>query len=113
MPVVLALDQGTTSTRTIVFDEDGQPLASAQRELAQHYPRPGWVEHDPVEIADAQRATMHEALAAAGTSAHFLGASDGVPGLGQGAVLREVFGLKGHGTGPLARDATHYRQLRQ
>ena len=66
MPVILALDQGTTSSRTIVFGEDGRPLGMAQREHAQHFPRPGWVEHDPREIEANQRATMHEALAAAG-----------------------------------------------
>ncbi|HEV8074012.1 MAG TPA: FGGY family carbohydrate kinase, partial [Opitutaceae bacterium] len=43
---VLALDQGTTSSRAIVFDRGGRPRASAQQEFAQHFPRPGWVEHD-------------------------------------------------------------------
>ncbi|HYS54129.1 MAG TPA: glycerol kinase GlpK [Thermoanaerobaculia bacterium] len=53
MPI-LALDQGTTSARAIVFDESGQVVASAQRELQQIYPQPGWVEHDPREIASSQ-----------------------------------------------------------
>ena len=44
---ILALDQGTTSSRAIVFDHDGQPLSSAQKEFTQIYPQPGWVEHDP------------------------------------------------------------------
>ena len=47
---ILAIDQGTTSTRAILFDSDGRPVATAQQELTQHYPRPGWVEHDPEEI---------------------------------------------------------------
>lgn len=47
---VLAIDQGTTSTRAIVFDEAGQPGASAARPLNQIFPEPGWVEHDPDEI---------------------------------------------------------------
>ncbi|HZQ02047.1 MAG TPA: glycerol kinase GlpK [Reyranella sp.] len=47
---VLAIDQGTTSTRAIVFDSSGMPVASAQKELPQIFPRPGWVEHDPEEI---------------------------------------------------------------
>ncbi|HET7317280.1 MAG TPA: FGGY family carbohydrate kinase, partial [Sphingomicrobium sp.] len=47
---ILAIDQGTTSTRAILFDSGARPVASAQRELTQHYPRPGWVEHDPEEI---------------------------------------------------------------
>ncbi len=47
---LLALDQGTTSTRAILFDEEGTPRASAQEELKQHFPHPGWVEHDPDEI---------------------------------------------------------------
>ncbi|WP_421996863.1 glycerol kinase GlpK [Reyranella sp.] len=50
---VLAIDQGTTSTRAIVFDADGRPVASAQKELPQIFPRPGWVEHDPDEIWSA------------------------------------------------------------
>ena len=44
---VLAIDQGTTSTRAIVFDETGRPVATAQKELPQIFPKPGWVEHDP------------------------------------------------------------------
>lgn len=47
---ILALDQGTTSSRAMVFDARGRPLAQAQRELAQHFPQPGWVEHDPEDI---------------------------------------------------------------
>ena len=47
---LLAIDQGTTSTRAILFDAEGVPVASAQEELTQHYPQPGWVEHDPEEI---------------------------------------------------------------
>jgi glycerol kinase len=59
---VLALDQGTTSSRAIVFDEEGRAVASAQREFEQHYPRPGWVEHDPKEIVATQRETAREAV---------------------------------------------------
>jgi len=50
----MALDQGTTSSRAIIFDDGGAIVASAQREFSQHYPRPGWVEHDPVEIWETQ-----------------------------------------------------------
>lgn len=71
---VLALDQGTTSSRSIVFDVDGRAVASAQREFAQSYPRPGWVEHDPTEIWSSQAATMAEALARAGLDASDLAA---------------------------------------
>ena len=49
-PHLLALDQGTTSTRAIVFDAAGTPVATAQRELKQIFPQPGWVEHNPEEI---------------------------------------------------------------
>ena len=45
--LILSIDQGTTSTRAIVFDAQGTPRAVAQQEFAQHYPREGWVEHDP------------------------------------------------------------------
>jgi glycerol kinase len=69
MPFLLALDQGTTSSRAIVFDEQCRIVASSQRELLQIYPQPGWVEHDPAEIWQGQRATAHEALAKAGLSA--------------------------------------------
>ncbi len=55
---VIALDQGTTSSRAIVFDREGKPLASDQEEFKQHYPRPGWVEHDPVEIWETQKRTL-------------------------------------------------------
>jgi glycerol kinase len=62
---VLALDQGTTSSRSILFDRHGQPVAQAQREFRQHYPRAGWVEHDANEIWATQAATIAEVLAIA------------------------------------------------
>ena len=62
MRYVLALDQGPTSSRAIVFDEAGSAVASAQREFQQHYPEPGWVEHDPEEIFRTQRDCAREAL---------------------------------------------------
>ena len=62
---LLALDQGTSSSRSIVFDRGGHIVAMAQRELTQHYPQPGWVEHDPMEIWQAQLATAREVLAQA------------------------------------------------
>src|SRR5690606_13016723 len=61
--------QGTSSSRSIVFDEAGRLVAMAQREFRQLYPQPGWVEHDPMEIWDSQLATVHEALARAGLRA--------------------------------------------
>ena len=65
MAFLLALDQGTSSSRAIVFDAAGRPVASAQREFRQHFPRPGWVEHDPDEIWNSQLGTAQEALAKA------------------------------------------------
>jgi glycerol kinase len=62
-PHILALDQGTTSTRAIIFDQTGSPVATAQRELPQIYPRPGWVEHDPEEIWQATLAVCRQVLA--------------------------------------------------
>ncbi len=50
MTYLLALDQGTSSSRSIVFDREGRIVALAQKELTQFYPQPGWVEHDPMEI---------------------------------------------------------------
>jgi glycerol kinase len=69
MPYVLALDQGTTSSRAIVFDSSGAEVAVAQREFRQIFPRPGWVEHDPLEIWESQLAVAREALARAGLAA--------------------------------------------
>jgi glycerol kinase len=62
---ILALDQGTTSSRSIVFDHAGRPVATAQREFTQHFPQSGWVEHDAEEIWATQVATIAEALARA------------------------------------------------
>ena len=62
---ILAIDQGTTSTRAILFDASGEIRATAQVELTQHYPKPGWVEHDPEEIWRAVVTTGREVLAAA------------------------------------------------
>src|SRR5690348_18513715 len=62
--VLMAIDQGTTSTRAIVFDTDGRILSVAQRELPQVYPAPGWVEHDPEELWSATVAVCREVLAA-------------------------------------------------
>ena len=66
MKVVVALDQGTTSSRAIVFDRSGAMLAVAQREFAQHFPQPGWVEHDANEIWRTQADVAAEAIATAG-----------------------------------------------
>ncbi len=66
---ILAIDQGTTSTRSLVFDAEGGVRGEAQKELAQHYPQPGWVEHDAEEIWQASLATASEALAKARLSA--------------------------------------------
>ena len=68
MPCILALDQGTTSSRAIVFDESGTMRASAQQEFRQLFPQPGWVEHDATEIWATQSGVMHEALAKANLS---------------------------------------------
>lgn len=69
MTYLLALDQGTSSSRSIVFDEHGHIVALAQQELPQIYPKPGWVEHDPMEIWRTQLATAREALAKANIKA--------------------------------------------
>jgi glycerol kinase len=66
MSCILALDQGTTSSRALVFDHGGAVRAVAQREFRQIFPQPGWVEHDATEIWATQSAVMHEALASAG-----------------------------------------------
>jgi len=65
---VLAFDQGTTSSRSIVFDRDARVVALAQKDFQQIYPKPGWVEHDPMEIWSSQSATANEALSRANLS---------------------------------------------
>ena len=69
MTYLLALDQGTSSSRSIVFDAQGRIVAMAQEELTQFYPRPGWVEHDALEIWRTQLATARDVLTKAGISA--------------------------------------------
>src|SRR5450755_4426819 len=66
MPYILALDQGTTSSRAILFDEAGAIAAVAQHEFQQFYPQPGWVEHDPMEILTSQMGCAVEVLGRAG-----------------------------------------------
>jgi glycerol kinase len=67
MRSLLALDQGTTSSRSMLFDLEGRPLGSAQREFQQHFPQPGWVEHDPADIWQSQIDTAREVLKQTGT----------------------------------------------
>jgi glycerol kinase len=69
---ILAIDQGTTSTRAVIYGLDGNPRSSASRELNQQYPQPGWVEHDAEEIWQSTAATVSEALAAGQISARDL-----------------------------------------
>jgi len=68
--LILALDQGTTSTRAILFDRAGQPLAEASRPLRQSYPADGWVEHDAEEIYAACVAVLREAAETSGRIAN-------------------------------------------
>ncbi len=73
---ILAIDQGTTSTRSIVFDAKAKRIASAQTEFAQHYPAPGWVEHDPENIWRDVLSTARQAIAESGVGA------EGIAGIG-------------------------------
>src|SRR6185437_16721263 len=68
-PYLLAIDQGTTSTRAVVYDARGRTCGSASRELTQHYPQPGWVEHDAEEIWASVAEVVPRALADAGIEA--------------------------------------------
>lgn len=74
MSHILALDQGTTSSRALVFDRAGAVRASAQKEFRQLFPQPGWVEHDPREILASQTGVVAEALTSAGLSARDIAA---------------------------------------
>src|ERR1017187_2041505 len=64
--MILAIDQGTTGTTCFVFDEQAEPIGRAYREFTQHFPRPGWVEHDASEIWEVTQAVAGEALTDAG-----------------------------------------------
>lgn len=71
---VLALDQGTSSSRAIVFDHEGKACSVSQKEFTQHFPKPGWVEHDPMEIWASEYAVMTEAVATLGLGGNDLAA---------------------------------------
>ena len=74
MTHILAIDQGTTSSRAIIFDAGLRPVASAQEEFPQHYPHPGWVEHDPADLWASVAATARGAIEKAGISARDIAA---------------------------------------
>ena len=71
---ILSIDQGTTSTRSIVFDAAARSLATAQAEFTQHYPQSGWVEHDPEDIWRDTLATARAAIAGSGVDYISVGA---------------------------------------
>lgn len=72
--VILALDQGTTSSRAMVFDRNGNVVSVAQKEFQQIYPQPGWVKHDPLEIWSTQVGVAAEAVTRAGLNASAIAA---------------------------------------
>lgn len=74
MQYVMALDQGTSSSRSMIVDRDGRNVASAQQEFVQHFPQPGWVEHDPALLWQSQLDTCRQALHQAGLQANQLAA---------------------------------------
>lgn len=67
--IILALDQGTSSSRSIVFNHEGKTISVSQREFKQHFPQPGWVEHDPMEIWTSEEGVMLDAVTQAGATA--------------------------------------------
>ena len=74
MKAILALDQGTTSSRALLFNRNGEILATSQREFTQHFPRPGWVEHDALEIWQTQHFVAAEVIAKSALAADDIGA---------------------------------------
>ncbi len=94
---LLAVDQGTTSTRAVVYDAAGRAVGAASRELTQHYPRPGWVEHDAEEIWASVREVVPKALVLAGVEGRQLTAL-GITNQRETVVLWERAGLR-----PVAR----------
>src|SRR3954466_4532595 len=83
-----AIDQGTTSTRCMVFDHGGNVVSVAQKEHEQIYPKPGWVEHDPMEIWARTQEVVDEAVEKAGASADDI-ARVGIPNQRETAVVGE------------------------
>ena len=73
---ILALDQGTTSSRAILFDRSGNIIQMAQQEFTQHYPQPGWVEHNPNELFDSQAVVAAKCLRQAGITGSEVAARD-------------------------------------
>ncbi len=71
---ILAIDQGTSSSRALVVDGAGQVIGLGQQEFRQHYPHPGWVEHDPEDIWESTQAAIATALSAAGVGPRDVGA---------------------------------------
>ncbi|EPR73942.1 Glycerol kinase [Winogradskyella psychrotolerans RS-3] len=71
---ILSLDQGTTSSRAIVFDKKGSIVSIAQKEFTQYFPKPGWVEHDPIEIWSSQAGVAAEAIAKNGLDVEHIAA---------------------------------------
>jgi glycerol kinase len=69
MAYLLALDQGTSSSRSIIFDQSGAIVATAQQEFPQIFPQPGWVEHDPMDLWQSQLQTAQKVLAQSGIKA--------------------------------------------
>ena len=76
MPSILALDQGTTSSRALVVHQDGTILGRGRREFPQHFPEPGWVEHDPEDLFTSTVDAAREALAAAGEQPSGIGVTN-------------------------------------
>ncbi len=66
--ILAALDQGTTSSRAVIFTEEGEMIAAFNKEFPQHYPKPGWVEHDPKDILDSQVTALREAVRLSGVN---------------------------------------------
>ena len=111
---ILALDQGTTSSRAILFDREQNILGVSQRELAQHYPREGWVEQDAMEIWSTQYGVMMEAIARSGVEPSEI-AAIGITNPRETTILWDratgrPLHIRGLGTGGQAK-ARHHRPL--
>ena len=83
---ILALDQGTTSSRAIVFDHNGQICSVAQKEFTQHFPQPGWVEHNPNEIWSSEAAVIAEAISAIDINGKDIASRSTTPSYGRTAA---------------------------
>ena len=95
---ILALDQGTSSSRAIVFDSKGTPVSVSQKEFTQYFPQPGWVEHNPMEIWSSEAAVIAESISAIDINGKNI-AAIGITNQRETTIVWDAAFLRGHHAG--------------